>query len=229
MNRILRRNFVLLFTLGLIVLPLASAQAGLLEFLFPTLRNSGPDPSQTLQAPFANPPAASEAEQGAPAVIALPENDIPIDKPHRSSQAVGEWAMTVVNESMTFISDAPAQELQASKKNFKTEGRQQYEAFLQQNNIIKVLQSGTFYIRSFADNAPLLRTEGVAGGAYKWVFDVPLTVSYMKRNEKDYRKATPINQDMTITVQVGRSKEAGNEEGVLIERWSGKVKSANKK
>lgn len=228
MQRIFHRCFILSLMLGFIATPLVSAQAGLIEFLFPTLRNSGPDPGQTLQAPFADLPA-NAAEEGVPVVRPLPENDIPLDKPHRSSQVIGEWAMTVVNEAMTFATDTPAQELGDSKKYFNPEGRQQYEAFLKQNNIITALQSGAFYIRSYVASMPLLRTEGLAGGAYKWVYDVPLTVSYMKRDMKDYSKAAPVNQEMTITVQIGRSKDAGNEEGVLIERWSGKVQASDKK
>lgn len=201
------------------------AQAGLMEFFFPSLKEVQPDPSETLQAPFADETLQAERdiEKGH-----LPENAIDLDKPHRDNASIRDWVVTAVSEAMMFESADSQADLAAHKASFDASGWKEYNAFLEEKGITKVLQTKRFQVRSFVEDVPLILNEGAVGGSYRWLFEVPVMVSYLERDLQSYKNVEPVNQHMVVTVQVGRKKDAGNAEGILIEHWAGKANKAKK-
>lgn len=204
-----------------------SAQANVIEFLFPSLRKKEPDVSQTLQAPFAAPP--EDARPVAEAQRGLPENAVPLDQPHRADAAISEWLVTAASEAMMFTQDDYKQDMAQTTRNFDAAGRKEYEAFLLEKSILQVLESKKFYIRCFVQELPLLLNEGAVQERYRWLFEVPMMLSYMDRGMTDYKKADPVSQRVILTIQIGRSPDAQNAGGLVIERWSGKLENIDKK
>jgi hypothetical protein len=203
------------------------AQAGVLEFFFPMLKNTEPDPSRTLTAPFAEPqaPGQEKVEKG------LPENAVPLDYPHRPSAQIGEWVTSAVSEALTFEQDNYQETLTTISKHFDATGKQQYTQFLADNNIIKVLDSKRYYVRGFVREIPLLLNEGAVDNRYHWLYEVPVMVSYMDRNMNGYKNAEPVNQQISLTIQVGRvpGQQTQQDMDIVIERWSGKLQNIAKK
>lgn len=225
-----------IFTAMAIILVLAgfslSARADIIDFLFPGLRDKGPDPAQTLQAPFADIRTPDGGQMGPEPQGAklLPENSIPLELPHRSTNEISDWLVTAASESMTFQSGDYSKDLAATAVYFDEGGRKQFEDFLAQNNILKVLETGKYHVRSFVKETPLLLNEGAVGGRYRWLFEVPLMLSYMDRANSDYKsKAQPVNQLVKLTVQIGRSDKPLGGPNVVIERWFGKAENISKK
>ncbi len=218
-------QFKHLFLFSLLLLPLLAgaspARAGLLEFLFPSLRKEEYNPYKTLQAPFAD--NLDKGPQKADPNAGLPENIIPLKYPHRTTKEVGTIITTAVSEALTFEHQDYAQDLKKSAKYFNAEGAQQFQDFLQANKILDVLQNGQHYIRSFAVEDPLLLNQGAIADRYRWLYEVHVMVSYMDRGTKSYKTAPlPVNQNYIFTIQVGRIPAEVNGQTVLIERWSGK-------
>jgi hypothetical protein len=203
------------------------AQAGIMDFFFP--QNRPPDPSKTLVAPFAEPPAETTAAQPG-ANPGLPENSTPLDYAHRPNVQIGQWATIAVSEALTFDKDDYQQEIEEHAQHFEATGKQQYITFLQDNSLIRVLETHKFHVRGFVQEAPLLLNEGAVDGSYRWLFQVPVMVSYMDRNMKNYKNKTaePVNQLITLTIQVGRAKDLTPGKDIAIERWSGRVQAIKK-
>lgn len=228
-------RFLLLFSFVFICFAgVQPARAGVFEFFFPMLKKKEPDPSQTLQAPFAvgnteNDSAQSNGVAGQPVVKPLPENAIPMNNPHRSTAQITEWVVMVVSEAMTFDKDDASVNLRSTTGYFNTLGRSQYEQFLKDSRLRNVIDSNKYHVRSYVRDAPILLNEGEVNGYYRWLYEVPVMVSYMGRTDKDYRKASPVNQQMTVTLQVGRSPRATDPAGIVVETWSGKVQKLDKK
>lgn len=204
-----------------------AAQAGWVEFFFPSLAKKEPSPSETLTAPF----ALDENMQApaAPAGTSLPVNAIPLDKPHRSAGAISAWMKDIVPDVMTIAGDDYKVELEKSTPMFDASGRAEFLAFLEEKGIMKVLQSQKYHVRSFVQDVPLVINQGEIGGVYHWLFEVPVMVTYLDRAMTDYKDVTPLSQKMTLTMQIGRSASAANAEGLLIERFSGKVQKIDKR
>lgn len=218
---------VLMFCI--LMMGIAPAQAGILEFFFPSLRNLGPDPAQTLQAPFAT-PKQGPVQQGQPPqakAAPLPENYTPLDLAHRNSEQIAEWLVMTVSEALTFPAGEYQGVLDKTSPYFTAAAKQQYIAFLDDAKMMPVLQAGQYQIRSFVPEAPLLLNEGAIDKRYRWLFEVPVMVSYMGKNVSNYKKnAQPVNQNLTLKIQVGRTvdhAEIGKD--IAIETWTGTVDS----
>jgi hypothetical protein len=208
------------------------AQAGVLEFFFPMLKKQEPDPSLTLEAPFAQKKAGPPvkvipgAPLPAPAARPLPENAVALEKAHRSGQQIAAWVAPVVAEALNFASADFKTDLAATEKYFEPSGRAQYTAFLQDQNILAILEQGQFSLRSYVRDVPVLLNEGPAGGRYHWLFEVPVVVSTLDKRVTDYKKANATNQLFMLRVQVGRSAQTLDPAGVTIEHWTGSAVKA---
>lgn len=190
------------------------------EFFYPSLRAPEENPFDTLQAPF------SDAGEDVVNPLVLSVDEVVVhdsfDTPHRLSGDIAEWLAVTLTDVMTFQSDDYQEDLGRTAKYFDANGRALYLKFLEENKIIRILESDKFYVRSFVQDAPLLLNEGEVDGYYRWLFDVPVLVSYMDRNLKDYAKGDATTQVMDLRVQLMRSPEAGKS-GVVIDLWEGEA------
>ncbi|MCK5284345.1 MAG: DotI/IcmL family type IV secretion protein [Alphaproteobacteria bacterium] len=217
--------FIAVSVLGFLFIAPFPAQANLIEFFFPSLRKMEYDPSETLQAPFAD----KKAQEAKPlAKGQLPENALALNLPHRIDDDIGKWVITVISESLSFTEKNYHDDLKKTKTYFTTKGRNQYAKFLRNKSIIKVLESEKFYIRNFVEDTPFILNKGALDGSYHWLFEVPVVLSYMDRSMIDYKEFDSVNQKIVLTIQVGRFVDAENESGVLIELWDGRLKKSDK-
>lgn len=216
------------FLLSMLNAGQAHAGGTWLEFFFPSLVQKEADPMETLQAPFAYDPAKPPEKVADPAKVSLVTDAIPLDQPHRTNEEMASWLVTATSEAFTFNTNNFEQDFKKSAHYFTDSGKAEFQAFLEQNNIIKIIQSNKYQIRSFAQETPLLLNEGQVNGTWRWLYEIPVMVSYMERGVSDYKKAQPVNQLMMLTVQIGRADAIKGGEGALIERLSGKVQAPPK-
>lgn len=224
-------SFALIFTLAATSAP--PAHAGLLEFFFPSTRKKEYDPTYTMQAPFAvdeearkkqiDQQADPNAPKPPPPKHVMPENNTPLNQPHRDNKEISAWLTNSLSEAMTFDKGNHKEMLKADEKYFNETGKTEYLKFLADHNIMKVIESEKFDVRSFVLGQPLLLNEGAVNGVYRWLYEVPMMVSYMERGAKSYKDLEPVNQQLVLTVQVGRISGVMDGTAILIERWSGKA------
>jgi len=223
----MRQVFSVIAVSGIILCgAIVPAQAGLLEFFFPSLREVPHDPTKTMVAPFA------EGEEGVVEkgkLSELPVNAVPLDKPHRVGGEIAEWVMVAAGDSMNFESGDSAAQIQARKALFDAAGLQQYQTFLRDKNIMKVIDSGRYNVRSYVENTPLLMNEGVVNKRYRWLYQVPVVLSYMDKSMKNYKNQDPITQKAVLNIQIGRvAASAEKPDGLQVEQWSGEVSAFDK-
>jgi len=199
----------------------AQARKSFLEGMMPFLYDRGdeniPPPSETLQAPFAYDPAKPVQKE-----VGLPQNAIPLNQPHRGQDDISRWVVTAVSEALTFSEKEYRPKIEeAAEQFFIPAAARQYQSFLRDNKILGVLEGRRYRVQSFTQGRPALLNEGALQGQYRWLYEVPVMVSYMDRLNFDYRENSPINQKYTLMVQVGRQKGGGFDgEGIAIESWA---------
>jgi intracellular multiplication protein IcmL len=198
----------------------------IIGFFFPSLRVNQPDPSDTLQAPFADLPPPPE---GAAPKIALPINATPMDKPHRRVAEISEWLTRIVTESTTLVTPNYKGDIDKASRYYSAEGKGMYQDFLQQAGISKALESGQYYVRSFVRDVPVTLNEGAVAGHYRWLYEVPVMITYLPRDTTGYKNAEPVNVYMMLNIQVGRAENAPDEIGLLVERLTYKVQKEGDK
>ena len=190
------------------------AHANIFEFLFPSLKKEEYNPYETLTAPFAN-DDASKQEREKTKIDDLTQ-------PHRTARELSTWLGMRASDLLTFKADTYKADLRAVEPELSTNGLSGYTQFLTQNSFMKVLDSGQYDITAIKQGEPLLLNEGRVKDSYKWLFEVPVMVSYIKRNTTDYKNVQPVNRNFKITLQLGRTQDAPNDHNVLIETFSGK-------
>ena len=232
----MKKNFIrscafsFIFAAAIAAASSAYAASTWLQFFFPTLHYTDEvDPQRTLVAPFADKPA-QPAQSGAAITVPkeLPTNFIPLDSPHRNTQQIAQWVTSAVGQALAFDKNNYAATLQANLQNFDQSGGDQYTQFLTSDNIMSILQTNRYYVRSFVQDTPVLLNQGPIDGRYHGVFEAPVMISYMDRSAKGGYKngAQPVNQLYTITVQIGRMSDGTPGKDVIIERWSAAPQAA---
>lgn len=205
----------------------AHAQKSFWDAMFGWMKepDNSPDPAETLQAPFAY---GGASEQKNAVVEQKRTTAVPLEHAHTNEAVVGKWLIEAVSESLSYKITDTQDVYDKNAVFFSPSGLAQFRTFMEQNNIQKVLDSKRFNVRSFVKEDPLLLNSAKAEGRFRWLFEVPLMVSYMDAKDFNYKEDDPVNQHLVLTVQVGRVAQADNELGVLIETWSGKSQKIDK-
>lgn len=216
----MNKFFLFLCSFGILTGAPAPAQASIWEFFFPSLRQYEEDPSTTLQAPFA------VDEQGDKIVVPDEEKKEDLSVSHRLTANLGEWLGPVVAQAMTFESANYQDDLKETEPYFTPSARAAYLKFLQDKKVIKILESNRFYVRSIVEDTPVVLVEKPLDGRYRWLYEVPVLVTYMPYDLKDYKQGDATTQHMKLNIQIGRH-EVAPEHGVLIEQWDGTIEKTN--
>jgi hypothetical protein len=220
------RFFLLAFFFAALCAPhTAHAENMLSQFL----RNifdepAGPQPHDTLKAPF---PTDGATQTGSSSTLmkiyderaAQTASTTASDKPHMTAHALREWVMQAVTNALTF----DPQDTELAKKRasfFEPYAMTEFQNWMAASGINQSL-GGAYTLRTVLSSDPTLLSEGTLNGTYRWVFDVPVIISYVPRGTTTLKTATtiPQSQKLTLRVQVGRVTDPNNQ-NILIERWA---------
>lgn len=212
------RFFVLLvgvmFSLGSFA---SSAQAGWLDFLFPPAEEEGPNPAETLRAPFADPDAVIDDMDSVDNL----QNSTPLHQKHRTNSVMVRWLQQEIPTLLSYQSAGYVDQYNEKAKIFTKSGLENYVSFLHGRNYITTLKTGRYDITGFIQDYPIVINEGVVDGRYQWVFQTNVMVTYLEAGLEDYQQSSSesISQEYTVTFHVGRFEGIKNEHGILIDSW----------
>src|SRR5262249_15788565 len=103
---------------------------------------------------------------------------------------------------------------------FADSGLQQYQDWLTAKNILKTLQSGQYAVSTVVQETPTLLNEGAVNGRYRWLYEVPIMITYLPRGASSYQNLTPATQKITLLIEVAGMDKANAAQSVVIDRWS---------
>lgn len=152
----------------------------------------------------------------------LPENrSVTLDEPHRTPRELSRWVSQNVSEVLTFN---PAQfdaQLREDQQYFSDAGYGEFKTYIQQANLKTTLEQGDLKATVIVDQTPLLLNSGAVSGVFRWLYEVPVTISYTKRGitELTPDNSVAMSRKLTIRLQLGRDDSAQNADGVQIESW----------
>jgi len=145
---------------------------------------------------------------------------IPIDKPHRTARELSNWVNIAVAEALSFDASSYGSRLRDVRPYFNEEGYNQYINYLSQARLQESLRQNNLRVSVLAEQMPLLLNDEEVRGVYRWLFQVPVTMSFVPVDLKNYQPETrPINRRLLVRVQVGRVNLPGDPNAVKIESW----------
>ena len=194
-----------------------------LEDWFPFLfeePDTGPTPEQTGRAPFAEKGAVDTTQSKQLGVDYKPETAIEsavsLDQAHRQPTQIVEWSSRVISDALDF--DPLQYETHLVNLNLEITpyAIESFKVFMAKDNLLEALKSNNLVMRIFMTEPGRLLNQGAVQGRYRWLVDVPVTLSFLPRGTTDYTGIQPKSHRINIRTQVGRVAEGGTD-GMMIE------------
>lgn len=218
--RLSLQTLLAIAAIAMTVAPQAARADNILERLFPHVFgkvDDGPDPSKTLVAPFAN-----EDTKVTPNAIKNPmgqlsDKNVAIDQANRSDKEVG----TIISDTVGAMFMLDFASYEDTKKKFQTSiaptAVAQYDAFMRSSGLLRALEPGILRLNSFVEARPVMLGKGVYGGTYRWLFEVPVTLTLFDKSAKEFNEKRSESHSILVKVQVARITDSRNDNGIIIE------------
>ncbi|MFN3828223.1 MAG: DotI/IcmL family type IV secretion protein [Micavibrio sp.] len=197
-----------------------------MEDWFPFLyeKDDAPRQGDTLQAPFSSGDTAPNNTIGldSKGVEYKPHNfsedSVSLDKPHRQPAQVERWSSERMVDAFNFDpyrAEAHMQEVGAFMTPFAQEA---LKTFLVKDNLTEALKSNNLMISSVVYDPARTLNQGPVQSRYRWLVDVPVTLSFMPRGANDYTNLKPKSIKLMVRMQVGRVETQDQKyDGMIIE------------
>jgi hypothetical protein len=172
-------------------------------------------PPEGLRVPF--------ADVGAPIVKggidSAPANSLSIQ--HMNANEVAMRLEEIIAEALSFTREDYKANSQGMQKYFTPEGYAQYMEFLNNSGFEKALAGGNLQSGAYTEEPPIELTHGVYNDVYKWVFEVPVTVSFIPPQAETYRndETKPQNRRFLLRAQFARVVDPQDPDSIKIEIW----------
>ena len=131
-----------------------------------------------------------------------------------------DWLGTVVAEALTLEAAQFETALESVEPYFTASGYQAYYDYLKTTGFRDALDSRDLRAVAMVECAPLLLNSGSGEGGYRWLYEVPVTLSYLPQGADSYTRGnlSPDNQRVGVRVQV-RQEGSGGAARLRIESW----------
>ncbi len=137
--------------------------------------------------------------------------------------SAGEVSMKlteIIADALSFNKDNYKSGTASMQKYFTREGYGQYTGFLTNAGFDSTLQAQNLQSGAYVEQPPIELTHGVYNGVYKWVFEVPVTISFIPRTAETYSNDAikPQNRRFLLRAQFARVQDV-DPSAVKIELW----------
>ncbi|TAM07676.1 MAG: type IV secretion protein IcmL [Rhodanobacter sp.] len=113
-------------------------------------------------------------EQGTGRLIRL----APMNEPHLQGANLLTWLQTCVTQANTYDFVNYQSQFMKNKDCFTREGWQQFQAAMDRAGTLQTVRNQRLVASAVADGAPVIAQEGLLNGAYTWMIQIPVTVTY---------------------------------------------------
>jgi intracellular multiplication protein IcmL len=137
---------------------------------------------------------------------------IALTEPNLSTPALMSWVAQASTEVMTFGFNDYRRRLQEASRNFTRQGWESFTEALQRSRIIETVETNQQVVTSAPQGAPILQSEGVVGGRYQWIIQIPMVLSYQSGSKTR-------SDSLLVTVVVVRLPRLESPNGIGIEQW----------
>ncbi|MEZ5902783.1 MAG: DotI/IcmL family type IV secretion protein [Alphaproteobacteria bacterium] len=171
---------------------------------------------------------STELNQEPPATIApFKENvkevetqTISLAAAHRSNREIESWLQEAVSEALSFDLSTYKSNAKNIYPYFTKAGFQEYQKYLQDTGIFETLKTRDNRISVFVEGQSLLLNTSSVEGVYRWLYQVPITISFLPRNANDLTKTKDVvTKQLDLRLQVTRVNLKNDPDAVQIESW----------
>jgi len=183
--------------------------------LGPLLRQYAPDQEKITEE------STVLAEQFAETISSdTPDIAVSLETPHRGNAQVGAWAALSVASMLNFTPANYDEHVRGMTSYADERGRTDFHSFVINGNILETLGSNNLQLRDNVEDTPLIINTGVLEGRYRWLFEMPVLLTFLPVGAKSYSDSDHLSQHVLVTTQVGRVAYGTNDDELMIESFS---------
>ncbi len=171
-------------------------------------------PPEGMVAPFGDVGTAT----GGYAAQSKKVNDLSVQ--NYASRDIAFMLTEIVAEALSFDKSNFVYNSGQMEQHFTPAGYGQYKQFLTDTQFQQTIDASNLQSGAYVEQEPLELSSGVYGGSYKWLFEVPVTISFIPKDAETYRGAEDQaqNRRFLLRVQFTRVKDS-DPNAVKIEIW----------
>lgn len=151
---------------------------------------------------------------------------VSLDGPHRANPQVGEWLGPALAAMLNFSAAGYDDHIRAMEADADERARTDFHGFVTGSNILATLGENNYRLAASMEGAPLLLNKGAVDGRYRWLFEVPMLLTFLPADAKSYTDTQHLNQHVLVTAQVGRVSYNVNADELMIESFAVKKNPA---
>ena len=138
---------------------------------------------------------------------------VPLDRPNMSTAALMSWVAQATTEVLTFGYHDYQRRLQQASRHFTKRGWENFTTAMQKAGIIDSVTTLQQIVTATPQSAPVLVEQGVVGGKYRWIIQMPIQVTY--RSGASQSRV----DNLKLSLVVERVPSLENPNGVGIDQW----------
>lgn len=136
----------------------------------------------------------------------------PKDEPGVTNPVLLNWATEAIASTLTFGFNDYRRRFQENSKYFSKKGFASFTEALERARLIEMVKTNQQVVTAAPQGAPVIVSEGVKDGVYRWEVQVPTVITY--------QSGAKIRTDrLLITLVIKRSTLLENDKGLAIEQW----------
>ncbi len=176
----------------------------------------------TIKSPGENAPFSETLVSSQVKKIIPEQRTLPLEKAHRTNKELQTWLSMVISESLSFDKENYVETSKKIRPYFTNSGFRQYLDYLNSAGIIESVKNNDYKMSVYVENPPLLQNSLPIEGVYRWLYQLPVTVSFLPRTTSNlaYGNNQMVNRQLTLNVQLRRVKLPDDPNAIQIESWN---------
>lgn len=185
-----------------------------LSGLGPLLRHFSPDEKKI------DKEATAEAQTFVQTVIVPTGVGPSLDTPHRVNAQVGQWLELKISEMMNLAPASYDDHVRGMSGYADERGRSDFHGFMTSSGILDTLTANAYQLRGSTEGDALLLNKGVVDGRYRWLFEVPMLLTFLPADAKSYKDTQNLSQHVIVTAQAGRVAYGTSADELMLESFT---------
>jgi len=141
-----------------------------------------------------------------------------LSNPNRSTEEIMSWTRDMTTNALTFEPDELNTKIAALKANFSNPGWADYGVYMKDSRFMEMVGQKRYNASTIVDGDMVLKASGPMAGAYRWVVEVPLLVTFHEVNRAGV--AMPVTSgNFRLKIQIGRVDKEEGKDGMKIDSW----------
>lgn len=148
-------------------------------------------------------------------------NTVSLSKPHRADTEMKLLLTKMASEALSFNKETFSEVVKTIRPYFTDRGFQQYQKYLIESGIAENLRANDYNMSVYIENPPLSLNGTVVDGVYKWLYQMPVVISFFPREMETLAENSNsfVNRKINLRLQVTRVNLDDDPDAIQIEDW----------